>query len=92
MQGETQTPLDCVIAIHNLESKNIPRVLIKLIIEYAVPIMYCKKCGFVLQKNYSKTNSLVWVISDNKIKCQKCHPNLNELWLRHKNSKKNIGC
>jgi hypothetical protein len=94
MEGETKSPLDCVVAIHNLESKHIPRELIKLIVEYAVPIMYCKMCGFILQRNYSRSNPLAWVISNNKVKCNRCHPSLNKLWLRHKypnRFKKNIG-
>lgn len=84
MEGETKSPLDIVVAIHNLESKRIPRELVQIIVGYAVPIMYCNECGFILQRNYSKTNPLAWVIENNSVKCQKCYPSLNDLWLRHK--------
>ena len=41
--------------------------------------MYCSNCGYILQKNYNKTNSLSWIITDNQIICKKCYPILNEL-------------
>ena len=79
MKGEIEDPLKCVIALYNLQSKKIPKDVIKLIVEYSIPIMYCSNCGYILQKNYNKTNSLSWIITDNQIICKKCYPILNEL-------------
>ena len=97
MKGEIENPLDCVVALHNLQSKKIPKDIIKLIVEYSIPIMYCSKCGYILQKDYNKNKSLSWIISapkarygkitDNYIKCKQCYPTLNELWTVYKLNK-----
>ena len=79
--------LDCVIALYNLKSKKIPTEVIKIIVKYAIPIMYCNKCGYILQKNYNHSDPLSWIITDDDIKCKKCYPTLNELWYIYKLSK-----
>ena len=49
--------------------------------------MYCTGCGYILQRNYDRSNPLAWVICDDELKCKKCYPNLHSLWLEYKYSK-----
>ena len=81
MNGEVHDPMELVLLIHNL---NLPKEISKLIIKFAVSIMYCSKCGTIIQKDYKKLKNLGWAIDDSSVKCIKCLPNLQELYQNKK--------
>ncbi len=71
MKGETETPLDIVITIHNMK---LPKDVLKIIVSFAVCIMYCYKCGNTIQKDCNKKSPVGWVVypDKNEINCLGC--------------------
>ena len=69
-------PMDIVLAIHQLM---LPKDLNDIIVKYAVPMMYCKLCNSVVQKDLSKKRNLGWFIDhETRVSCLSCVPNLQK--------------
>jgi hypothetical protein len=85
MKGEVNEPIKLVLLTHQL---NLPKEIANLIVKFAIPIMYCSKCGVIIQKDYRRTKNLGWStdFSNPKgtVKCLKCLPNLQELYRNKK--------
>jgi hypothetical protein len=70
-------PMEIIVAIHNIR---LPKELLNIIVGYSVTIMFCNKCKCVLQKDYSKLDSIAWVHKEHSIQCKKCVPSLSDLY------------
>ena len=86
MNGFIQSPLDIVVAIHNIK---LPREILNIITRFAVPIMYCSKCGHIILKECDKKTSLAWSVNyafgiHSRILCLRCVPSMRDIYNQSK--------